>query len=317
MGVQRILITGGAGFIGSNLVHFLQRQNMSLSQDIQITVLDALTYAGSLSNLDDIPNPKSFKFVHGDVRDWEIVKTLVSSHDVIYHLAAESHVDRSITSPGVFVETNVQGTLNLLEACRQFSKRLVLVSTDEVYGSLSEGFATEEFPLKPSSPYSASKASADLLALAYHKTYGIDVVITRCTNNYGPRQFPEKLIPQSIIKIFQNKKIPIYGTGLNVRDWIHVDDHCLGLSLAMDKGRSGKIYNFGNVDVLTNLEVINLLLSSLSASKELIEFVEDRLGHDFRYAVDSSLAARELGWKPVHSFAESIIAIVDWYKLRF
>ena len=317
MGVQRILITGGAGFIGSNLVHFLQRQSMSLSQDIQITVLDALTYAGSLSNLDDIPNPKIFKFVHGDVRDWEIVKTLVSAHDVIYHLAAESHVDRSINSPGVFVETNVQGTLNMLEACRQFSKRLVLVSTDEVYGSLSEGFATEEFPLMPSSPYSASKASADLLAMAYHKTYGINVVITRCTNNYGPRQFPEKLIPQSIIKIFQNKKIPIYGTGLNVRDWIHVDDHCLGLSLAMEKGKSGKIYNFGNVDVLTNLEVIDLLLSSLSASKELIEFVEDRLGHDFRYAVDSSLAARELGWKPVHSFAESIIAVVDWYKLRF
>ncbi len=317
MRVQRILITGGAGFIGSNLVHFLQRESMSFSQEIQITVLDALTYAGSLNNLDDTPNPKSFKFVHGDVRDWDLVKTLVSAHDVIYHLAAESHVDRSITSPGVFVETNVQGTLNMLEACRQFSKRLVLVSTDEVYGSLSEGFATEEFPLMPSSPYSASKASADLLALAYHKTYGIDVVITRCTNNYGPRQFPEKLIPQSIIKIFQNRKIPIYGTGLNVRDWIHVDDHCLGLSLAMEKGKSGKIYNFGNVDVLTNLEVINLLLSSLSASKELIEFVEDRLGHDFRYAVDSSLAARELGWKPVHSFAESIIAIVDWYKLRF
>jgi dTDP-glucose 4,6-dehydratase len=317
MGVQRILITGGAGFIGSNLVHFLQRQSISLSQEIEITVLDALTYAGSLSNLEGIPDPKKMNFVHGDVRDWELVKALVSANDLIYHLAAESHVDRSISSPGVFVETNVQGTLNMLEASRQFTKRMVLVSTDEVYGSLSEGYATEEFPLKPSSPYSASKASADLLALAFYKTYGIDVIITRCTNNYGPRQFPEKLIPQSIIKILQNKKIPIYGTGLNVRDWIHVDDHCLGLSLAMEKGKSGEIYNFGNVDVLTNLEVINLLLSSMSASTELIEFVEDRLGHDFRYAVDSTLAMRELGWKPVNRFSESIFSIVNWYKAKF
>jgi len=314
MAMGKILVTGGAGFIGSNLVHFLQKQSKLNSESIEITVLDSLTYAGNLENLSNLPEQEKMKFVHGDVRDWKLVDDLVDRSDLVYHLAAESHVDRSITYPGIFVETNVQGSLNILESCRKYSKRLVLVSTDEVYGSLAEGFADESFPLNPSSPYSASKASSDLLAISFYKTYGLDVVITRCSNNYGPRQYPEKLIPQTIKKILKREKIPVYGNGQNVRDWIHVEDHCSGLTLAMSKGKPGKIYNFGDVDKTTNIAVVEKLLSILNESSDLIEFVDDRLGHDFRYAINSDLAKNELGWRPNKTLISSLSLVVDWYR---
>jgi len=314
MDMRKILVTGGAGFIGSNLVHYLQNQSDLNSNQLEITVLDALTYAGDIDNLSGLPQPQKMHFVHGDVRDWDLVQKLIQESDEVFHLAAESHVDRSITNPGIFIETNVQGTLNILEASRKFSKRVVLVSTDEVYGSLSTDFADEDYPLKPSSPYSASKASADLLAISFYKTFGLDVVITRCSNNYGPRQFPEKLIPQSIQKILKREKVPIYGTGQNIRDWIHVDDHCAGLALAMDRGKSGRIYNFGNVDKITNIEIVQRLLKILGESNDLIEYVEDRLGHDFRYAINSSRSKNELGWAPNKDLSNSLANVAAWYS---
>jgi dTDP-glucose 4,6-dehydratase len=308
--VSRILITGGAGFIGSNLVHFLHDKTDSLGNPLSITVLDSLTYAGNTDNL----KGATYNFVQGDVRNVDIVNDLVSKTDVIFHLAAESHVDRSIAGPEIFIDTNVRGSLNILEAARNFSKRVLLISTDEVYGSLETGFADEAFPIDPTSPYSASKAAADILALAYHKTYKLDVIITRCSNNYGPRQFPEKLIPLSILKILQNKKIPIYGNGLNVRDWIHVDDHCAGLYLAMLNGRSGQVYNFGSNEQYTNIEIVKKLLEITGKSYELISFVEDRSGHDFRYAINSERARRELGWIPVRTLARDLQDVVSYYK---
>ena len=316
MNMRKILVTGGAGFIGSNLVHHLQTNSAMNSEKLEITVLDALTYAGNVDNLSGLPDPQMMKFFHGDVRDWDLVQRLVQENDEIFHLAAESHVDRSITNPGIFIETNVQGTLNILEASRKFSKRVLLVSTDEVYGSLATSFADEDYPLNPSSPYSASKASADLLAMSFYKTFDLDVVITRCSNNYGPRQYPEKLIPQSINKILMGKKIPIYGNGQNVRDWIHVEDHCSGLLLAMNKGKPGRIYNFGDVDKLTNIEVITQILSIMSTSSNLIEYVEDRLGHDYRYAINASRAKNELGWQPKEHLSKSLSKIIDWYRRK-
>ena len=316
MNVRKILVTGGAGFIGSNLVHHLQTHSVLNSEKLEITILDALTYAGDIDNLSGLPDPQMMKFVHGDVRDWDLVQRLVQENDEIFHLAAESHVDRSITNPGIFIETNVQGTLNILEASRKFARRVLLVSTDEVYGSLATGFADEDYPLNPSSPYSASKASADLLAISFHKTFDLDVVITRCSNNYGPRQYPEKLIPQSISKILKGEKIPVYGNGLNVRDWIHVEDHCSALWLAMNKGKSGRIYNFGDVDKLTNIQIIELLLEITGGSDQLIEYVEDRLGHDFRYAINASRAKNELGWEPKENLSNSLSKIVDWYRRK-
>ena len=315
--MRKILVTGGAGFIGSNLVHYLQNQSDLNSDQLEITVLDALTYAGNIDNLSGLPQPQKMHFVHGDVRDWDLVQKLIQESDQIFHLAAESHVDRSITNPGIFIETNVQGTLNILEAARKFSKRVVLVSTDEVYGSLSTDFADEDYPLNPSSPYSASKASADLLAISFYKTFGLDVVITRCSNNYGPRQFPEKLIPQSIQKILKKEKIPVYGTGQNIRDWIHVDDHCAGLALAMDRGKSGRIYNFGNVDKITNIEIVERLLKILGESSDLIEYVEDRPGHDFRYAINSLRSKNELDWTPSKNLSTSLANVAAWYSNQF
>ena len=316
MNMRKILVTGGAGFIGSNLVHHLQTNSAMNSEKLEITVLDALTYAGNVDNLSGLPDPQMMKFVHGDVRDWDLVQRLVQENDEIFHLAAESHVDRSITNPGIFIETNVQGTLNILEASRKFARRVLLVSTDEVYGSLASGFADEDYPLNPSSPYSASKASADLLAISFHKTFGLDAVITRCSNNYGPRQYPEKLIPQSINRILKGEKIPVYGNGQNVRDWIHVEDHCSGLLLAMSEGESGRIYNFGDVDKLANIQIIEMLLETTGGSIDLIEFVEDRLGHDFRYAINASRAKNELGWEPKENLSKSLSKIVDWYRRK-
>jgi dTDP-glucose 4,6-dehydratase len=311
--MRRLLVTGGAGFIGSNFVHFLQKN----SQSLEITILDALTYAGDLKNLKTVPEPELINFIQGDVRDWRVVEGLVRDADAIVHFAAESHVDRSILDPGVFVDTNVKGTLNVLEAARKFAKRVVLVSTDEVYGSLETGFANEEFQIDPSSPYSASKASADLLAIAYHRTFDLDVIITRCSNNYGPRQYPEKLIPLTIKKILARQKIPVYGDGTNIRDWIHVDDHCEGLYLALKNGLPGRIYNFGDVDQIANIDIVKQLLNVMDQSTDLIEFVQDRLGHDHRYAIDSSRAKQELGWEAKKNLKSDLPTVVDWYMKQW
>jgi dTDP-glucose 4,6-dehydratase len=312
--MRRLLVTGGAGFIGSNFVHYLVNSDDAQSSGLQIIVLDALTYAGNLENLKGLPEKAQVRFIEGDVRNWQIVEELVKNSDEIIHFAAESHVDRSISDPGIFIDTNIKGTLNLLDASKKHKKRMVLVSTDEVYGSLDSGFAKEEDILNPSSPYSASKASADLLALAYHRTYGLDVVVTRCSNNYGARQYPEKLIPLTIKRIIAGKKIPVYGQGSNIRDWIHVEDHCEGLYLALSKGSPGRIYNFGDVDQITNIEIVSQLLTIMNQSTDLIEFVEDRLGHDFRYAIDASRARNELGWKAQKNLLSALPAVVNWYK---
>ena len=312
--MSKVLVTGGAGFIGSNLVDYLLKNDPNPGE-LEIHVLDSLTYAGSPENL---PKSPQVKLIVGDVRDRELVEKLVATVDYIYHLAAESHVDRSIENSSIFVETNVYGTLSILDAARKFGKRIVLVSTDEVYGSLSEGFADESFRLNPSSPYSASKAAADLLAISYHHTFGTDVVITRCANNYGPKQYPEKLIPLVISKAMAGEKLPVYGDGRNIRDWIHVDDHCQGLVLAMKSGISGAIYNFGDVEHVKNIDLVKKILLNLNLSENLIEFVPDRLGHDFRYAISSMRAKTELNWRPSHSLEKDLESTMSFYinKLR-
>jgi dTDP-glucose 4,6-dehydratase len=308
--MAKVLITGGAGFIGSNLVDYLLKNHPHSSQ-LDITVLDALTYAGNPGNLS---NSTQVSLTVGDVRDVMLVESLVSNADMVYHLAAESHVDRSIENSSIFVETNVLGTLNILEAARKFGKRTVLVSTDEVYGSITKGFASEDYPLKPSSPYSASKAAADLLAISYHRTYGSDIVITRCANNYGPKQYPEKLIPLIISKALAGEKLPVYGDGTNIRDWIHVNDHCQGLMLAMESGKSGEIYNFGDIEHVRNLDLVRRILGLLEISEELIEFVPDRLGHDFRYAITSARAKSELNWRPIHNMEDDLPITIKHYR---
>jgi dTDP-glucose 4,6-dehydratase len=312
--MTNLLVTGGAGFIGSNLVRYLMKSSdpYPRSFDFKITVLDSLTYAGNLKNLEGLT--EQITFVKGDVCNAQLVELLVSASDYVIHLAAESHVDRSISGPRIFIDTNIVGTFNILESVQNNSKRMILVSTDEVYGSIATGFADENYPLIPSSPYSASKASADLLALSYFNTFSTDVSITRCSNNYGPNQYPEKLIPLSIHKLLNNQKVPVYGTGQNIRDWIHVEDHCAGLLLALTKGVSGRVYNFGEVDHVTNLEIIEMLISLIGASKDSFTFVEDRLGHDFRYAVNASRARQELGWQPTRSLREDLTDLIDWYK---
>lgn len=315
MRVKKFLVTGGAGFIGSNLVHFLQNSASGLNDAPKTIVFDSLTYAGTLKNLANLRYPSHNHFIHADVRDSDSVDRAVKSCDAIFHLAAESHVDRSIKNPAIFLETNVLGTLNILESAKKHGKRVVLVSTDEVYGSLDTGFATEEHPLNPSSPYSASKAAADLLAMSYVNTFETDVVITRCSNNYGPRQYPEKLIPLTISKILANEKVPIYGDGLNIRDWIHVDDHCSGLLLAMANGTKGDIYNFGDVDKVSNIEIVKKLLRITNSDEALIDHVTDRLGHDFRYAIDASKAKKDLGWSPIKSLETDLRDVVHWYRL--
>ena len=308
--VSKVLITGGAGFIGSNLVEYLLKHHPESSQ-LSIRVLDALTYAGNPENL---PNSTQVSLTVGDVRDRILVEDLVSNVDMVYHLAAESHVDRSIENASIFVDTNVLGTLNILEAARKFGKRTVIVSTDEVYGSIATGFASEDYPLNPSSPYSASKAAADLLAISYHRTYGSDVIITRCANNYGPKQYPEKLIPLIISKALAGEKIPVYGDGTNIRDWIHVNDHCQGLMLAMASGKSGEIYNFGDIEHVKNIDLVKWILATLDIPEELIEFVSDRQGHDFRYAINSDKARAMLDWKPKHDLNASMLELLDHYQ---
>jgi dTDP-glucose 4,6-dehydratase len=279
-------------------------------------VLDALTYAGNLASLEDLQGNSQFSFVHGNICDAGLVDSLLSQADAVVHFAAESHVDRSISDPGVFVRTNVEGTVNLLDAAKRHNiSRFVHVSTDEVYGSLGPtGLFTEETPLAPNSPYSASKASSDLMARSYYETFGLPVMITRCSNNYGPYQFPEKLIPFFITNLLADKQVPVYGDGLNVRDWLHVEDHCQAIDLVLHKGQPGEVYNIGGNNERTNIEITKLLINALGKSEEKsIKYVQDRPGHDKRYAIDASKIRRELGWSPKYNFDTGIAQTIEWY----
>ncbi len=307
VGRMMILVTGGLGFIGSNFVKYMFEEAGANVDDI--IVVDALKYGSNENNLKDL----EYRFVKGDICDYELIAKLVKGVDAIVNFAAETHVDRSISNPYAFIESNVIGTYTILEAMRRGNSnaKLVHVSTDEVYGDIEEGSFNEDDMLKPSSPYSASKSAADMFVLAYVRTYGLNAVITRCTNNYGPYQFPEKLIPKAILRAKMDMKIPIYGTGENVRDWIFVKDHCEAINLVMDKGDKGEIYNISSGEERTNLEVVNEILN-IMGKKDLIEFMEDRPGHDIRYSLDSS-KTRSLRWKPKHNFKEGLKETVDWY----
>ncbi len=309
---MRLLVTGGAGFIGSNFVR--RTVDGTLSGISAITVLDKLTYAGTLTNLSSLPHG-SYRFVQGDICDTELVHRLAKEHDVIVNFAAESHVDRSITGAKDFVETNVLGTQNLLDAAlKNEIKTFIQISTDEVYGTISEGSWSEDFPLLPNSPYSASKASADLIARSYNRTFGLDVRTTRCSNNYGPHQFPEKVIPLFVTNLIDGKKVPLYGKGLNVRDWLHVDDHCRGIHAVLMKGKAGEIYNIGGGEELTNKELTSMILTKMGKNDSSIEYVQDRLGHDLRYSVRIEKISRELGYQPLVKFNEGIEETIEWYK---
>ncbi|MEV5551312.1 dTDP-glucose 4,6-dehydratase [Streptomyces sp. NPDC052309] len=308
---MNLLVTGAAGFIGSRYVRALLASDTPAAP--QITVLDKLTYAGTLDNL-ELGHPR-LEFVQGDIRDAELVDKLMAGADQVVHFAAESHVDRSIHTASDFVLTNVVGTQTLLDAALRYRvEPFVHVSTDEVYGSVDTGSASEDHPLRPSSPYSASKASADLLALAYHRTHGLDVRVTRCSNNYGPHQFPEKLVPLFVTHLLDGRKVPLYGDGRNVRDWLHVDDHCHGVDLVRTRGRAGEVYNIGGGTELSNRELTGLLLDACGAGWDRVAHVEDRKGHDLRYSVDWSKARDELGYRPRHDFTAGLAGTVAWYR---
>lgn len=308
---MKILVTGGAGFIGSCFI----RHMLNHHPDYKIVNLDALTYAGNLENLYDVKNNPNYEFIHGDICDKNFVMQVVSGVDTIVNFAAESHVDRSITGPEVFIETNIRGTSMLLQAAKAFHiERYLQVSTDEVYGSLGkDGYFTETTPLAPNSPYSASKAGADLIVRSYFETYGLPTLITRCSNNYGPYQYPEKLIPFFISRLLKDEKVPVYGDGMNVRDWIYVYDHCSAIDTVLHKGTPGQIYNVGGHNEKTNLEITKLILEAMNKDESYIEHVEDRLGHDKRYAICNDKITGELGWKPSVSFEEGILLTIDWY----
>ncbi len=312
---MRLLVTGGCGFIGSNFIRLV----LGHYKQALITNVDALTYAGNPANLEGLPEADASRhdFVKADIADAAAVEEVFQRHQyyAVVNFAAESHVDRSIDTPENFIHTNVVGTNVLLEAARRHGvKRFLQVSTDEVYGSLGPlGKFTEESPLQPSSPYSASKTAADLLALAYHHTYGLDVVVTRCSNNYGPFQYPEKLIPLMIIKALSEEPLPVYGDGLNVRDWIHVEDHCRAVMSALLEGRPGEVYNIGADSEQKNIDVVKLILAHLGKPESLISFVKDRPGHDRRYAIDSRKIREELGWQPLHKFDVALGETINWY----
>jgi dTDP-glucose 4,6-dehydratase len=309
----RILVTGGAGFIGSNYVKHII--NKPINNDLELLILDKLTYAGTLENLSEVISRPNLEFIQGDICDSNLVEKLVSNCDRVINFAAESHVDRSIVSAGEFVRTNVLGTQVILEAVRKKpSIKFIQVSTDEVYGSINSGSWDESFPLKPNSPYAASKASADLITLAYQKTYSLDLMISRCCNNYGPNQFPEKIIPLFITNLIQRKKIPIYGDGLNVREWIHVDDHCRGLELIFEKGRAGEVYNLGSSYEISNLELTKKLITYFGLGPEIIEYVNDRLAHDKRYSLNYEKAKSALGFKAELDFDEKLAVTIEWYR---
>ncbi|MGK9477428.1 dTDP-glucose 4,6-dehydratase [Melioribacter sp. OK-6-Me] len=313
MSLKSILVTGGAGFIGSNFINNLLPEH----DDWFVVNLDKLTYAGNLENLKPVENNKNYTFVKGDITNRELVDYLFKKYRIkfVINFAAESHVDRSILGSEIFYRTNVIGTNILLEAARRYGvEKFLQISTDEVYGSLgSEGLFTESTPLSPNSPYSSSKAAADMMALAFHHTYGLPVVITRCSNNYGPYQFPEKLIPLMIINALNNKKLPVYGDGLNVRDWIHVYDHNRAVETVFEKGKAGEVYNIGASREMKNIEIVKLILKKLNKSEDLIEYVKDRPGHDRRYAIDSSKIQNELGWKPKLKFETALDETIEWY----
>jgi len=309
---MRLLVTGGAGFIGSNFVRRIV--NGTYPGVSQLTVLDKLTYAGTLKNLEMLPK-ESFEFIKGDIANPDLISDLTKRHDAIVNFAAESHVDRSITGARDFIETNVLGVQNLLAASLQNQVSVfVQVSTDEVYGSISEGSWSEEYPLLPNSPYSASKASADLICRSYNRTFGMDIRITRCSNNYGPHQFPEKVIPLFVTNLIDNGKVPLYGNGQNVRDWLHVDDHCDGIYSVLSEGKSGNIYNIGGGRELTNRELTEIILRKFDRDESSIEYVTDRLGHDLRYSVSHEKITRELGYMPKINFEDGIEETIEWYK---
>ena len=313
---MKYLITGGAGFIGSNYMHYV----VNKYPEDEFVCLDALTYAGNYNNIKDLENKKNYKFVHGDITDEDFINKLFDDEnfDVVINFAAESHVDNSIKNPGVFIETNVQGTRILLDASRKHNvKRYHQVSTDEVYGDLpldrKDLLFTEDTPIHTSSPYSSSKAGADLLVMAYYRTFGLPVTISRCSNNYGPYQFPEKLIPVVISKALNDESIPVYGKGDNVRDWIHVIDHNIGVDMIVRNGRVGEVYNLGGHSERTNLDVVKTILKQMNKPESLITFVTDRPGHDLRYAIDSTKVEKELGWDRTYTFEDGIKETVDWY----
>jgi dTDP-glucose 4,6-dehydratase len=311
---MRLLITGAAGFIGSNFVRMIARGELKGISSVK--VLDKLTYAGVKSNLDLAADLSMYEFIQGNICDAIQVSQLISEVDTVVNFAAESHVDRSISGAADFVQTNIVGVQVLLDAIKASGRciRLLQVSTDEVYGSIEQGSWTEEWPLQPNSPYSASKASGELLARSYNRTHGIDVVITRCSNNYGTHHFPEKLIPLFITNLIEGKKVPVYGTGENVRDWLHVDDHCRGIYQVLMNGRSGEVYNIGGGRELTNNEITSLILEAMEADETSIEYVEDRKGHDLRYSVDWSKINRELGYEPQVKFEDGLRETIQWYR---
>lgn len=319
---RTMLVTGGAGFIGSNFVRLILNEH----SNYKVINLDALTYAGNLRNLRDVKNHPRYKFIKGNVCDKNLVEEIFSDYkpSIVINFAAESHVDRSIDDPRAFLDTNIMGTYILLETAKRYwepttdsqqqTARFIQVSTDEVYGELGEeGYFTEETPLAPNSPYSASKASADMLARSYFRTYGMPLIITRCSNNYGPYQFPEKLMPLMISNAMEDKELPVYGDGLNVRDWIYVEDHCRGILAAMTSGKVGEAYNFGSNNEKKNIEIVKLILDKLDKPENLIKYVKDRLGHDRRYAIDASKAVSKLNWKPLIDFEQGIKKTIQWY----
>lgn len=325
--MKNILVTGGAGFIGSNFVHYMLKNY----EDIQIVNLDALTYAGNLENLTAVQDDPRYVFVKGDIRDRDLIGKLFEEYqfDTVVNFAAESHVDRSITEPEIFLTTNIIGTQTLLDAAKRAWKvepenkysreykpgvKYLQVSTDEVYGALGQtGLFTETTPLSPNSPYSASKASADMIVRAYHETFGLPVNITRCSNNYGPYQFPEKLIPLMINNCQNDKALPVYGDGMQIRDWLYVEDHCSAIATVLEKGKVGEVYNIGGNNEKANIEIVKLLIASLNKREDLITYVQDRPGHDRRYAIDNSKITSELGWSPAYTFEIGIQKTISWY----
>ncbi|MGG1163740.1 dTDP-glucose 4,6-dehydratase [Bacillus mycoides] len=310
---MKLLVTGGAGFIGSNFVRYMVKKY----PEYNIVNLDALTYAGNLENLKDVEKLSNYKFIKGDIADRQFINQLFKEEkfDYVLNFAAESHVDRSITNPDIFIQTNIQGTQILLDAAKNAEiKKYLQVSTDEVYGTLGEtGYFTEETPLASNSPYSSSKAGADLLVRAYHETFGLPVNITRCSNNYGPFHFPEKLIPLMIINALSDKQLPVYGDGLNVRDWLHVEDHCQAIDLVLHNGKNGEVYNVGGNNERTNIEIVKTILKALDKPESLIKYVTDRPGHDRRYAIDATKLREELGWSPKYNFDTGIEQTIKWY----
>lgn len=312
---MKLLVTGGAGFIGSNFVRRTLEDAYPGLEGAEVVVLDALTYSGNKENLAPVADSERYTFVHGDIRDDKVLDEWIPRVDGVVHFAAESHVDRSVRDASIFVETNVLGTQKLLDAClRHGIDRFVHVSTDEVYGSIEEGEWTEEWPLEPNSPYAASKAGSDLIARSYHRTHKMNISITRCSNNYGPYHFPEKLIPLFVTNLMDDKHVPLYGTGENVRDWLHVDDHCRGIAMVYTKGRAGEVYNIGGGTQLTNVEITKKLLELMGKDWSYVDHVEDRKGHDLRYCVDISKIQKELGYEPQVPFEQGLADVVQWYR---